>query len=130
MGKLSAFLRPAPAGRTKEVFLDRFTDEKGNVVPIIVKCVTPEENKKISQKCTREDGTLDTGAYGDQMIVECMVEPDLRNTELCEYYGTMDPGDVPNRMFTIGEKQIIQDAIMEVNDITMADERLRKAKNS
>ena len=52
MGKLSAFLRPAPAGRTKEVFLDRFTDEKGNVVPIIVKCVTPEENKKISQKCS------------------------------------------------------------------------------
>ena len=42
----------------------------------------------------------------------------------------MDPGDVPNRMFTIGEKQIIQDAIMEVNDITMANERLRKAKNS
>ena len=27
MGKLSAFLKPAPAGRTKEVFLDRFTDE-------------------------------------------------------------------------------------------------------
>lgn len=130
MGKLSVFLRPAPAGRTKEVWLDRFTDEEGKVVPIIVKCITPEENKRILQKFVKDDGSLDTAAYGDQMIVECMVEPDLKNAELCEYYGTMDPGDVPNRMFTIGEKQIIQDAIMEVNDITTASERLKKAKNS
>lgn len=129
MGKLSAFLRPSPAGRTKKVFLDRFTDEDGKVVPVVVKCITPEENQAISKKCRNEDGTLDTAAYGDRMFVECMVEPDLKDAELCKYYGTMDPHDVPNRMFTIGEKQIIQDAIMEINDIKAANERLNAAKN-
>ena len=130
MGKLSAFLKPSPAGRTKKVYLDRFTDEDGKVVPIVVKCITPEENQAISKKFKNEDGSLDTGAYGDEMFVECMVEPDLKDAELCTYYGTMNPHDVPNRMFTIGEKQIMQDAIMEINDIKAANEKLHAAKNS
>lgn len=130
MGKLSAFLKPSPVGRTKDVLLDRFTDEKGKVVPIIVKCIAPTKNKAITKQCTKPDGTLDSAEYGNQMIVECMVEPDLKSTELCEYYGTLDPNDVPDLMFSIGEQQIIQDAIMEVNDITTATERLRRAKNS
>ena len=120
MGKLSAFLRPAPAGRTKEVFLDRFKDEDGNPVPFVVKCISAEENEAISRRCRDMDGT----------IVACMVEPDLRNSELCAYYGVMDPNMVPGRMFSIGEKQIISDAIFEINDINSANEKLARAKNS
>ena len=47
MGKLSAFLRPSPAGKTKEVYLKRFVDEAGEVVPFVVKSIPPEENEKI-----------------------------------------------------------------------------------
>ncbi len=129
MGKLSAFLKPSPAGRTKEVLLDRFTDEDGNVVPVVIKSITPEENEAISKRCMDREGNLDTVAYGNQLIVACVAEPDLRSTEVCGYYGVMDPHMVPGRMFTIGEKQIIQDAIMEINDIKAANERLKAAKN-
>ncbi len=130
MGKLSAFLKPAPAGRTKEVFLDRFTDEEGNPVPIVVKCISSEENEAISRRCTNKDGKLDNIMYGNQIIVACMVEPDLRDSELCAYYGVMDPNMVPGRMFSVGEKQIISDAIFDINDINTAQEKLARAKNS
>lgn len=131
MGKLSAFLKPSPAGKTKEVRINRFTDEDGNVVPIVVKSITAGENEAISRRCREEkSGRLDAIAYGNQLIVACMVEPDLRSTELCEYYGTMDPNDLPGRMFTIGEKQTIEDAIMEINDVKTERDKLDEAKKS
>lgn len=130
MGKLNAFLRPSPAGKTKEVYLDRFRDETGELVPFMVQCITPEENEAISKRHMDSDGKLDSGAYGNELIVACLVDPDLKDAELCKYYGVMDPLMVPGRMFTIGEKQLIQDAIMDINDLKMAKEKLAGAKNS
>lgn len=129
MSKLSAFLRPSPAGRTKEVFLDRFVDDDGKKVPFVVKSISSEENEAISRTCSK-DGDLDSILYGNKVIVACMMEPDLRDAELCAYYGVMDPDMVPSRMFSVGEKQIISDAIFEINDIKKAQEKLAEAKNS
>ena len=129
MSKLSAFLRPSPADRTKEVFLDRFVDDDGKKVPFVVKSISSEENEAISRTC-RKDGDLDSILYGNKVIVACMVEPDLRDAELCAYYGVMDPDMVPSRMFSVGEKQIISDAIFEINDVKKAQEKLAEAKNS
>ncbi len=130
MGKLSVFLRPSPADRTREVFLERFVDDQGEMVPFVVKSITSEENEAIAKKCMDKRGNVDTAAYGNHLIVACMAEPDLRSTEVCSYYGVMDPHMVPGRMFTVGEKQIIQDAIMDINDIKSAREKLDEAKNS
>lgn len=130
MGKLSAFLRPSPAGKTKEIFLDRFVDEDGNKVPFVVKSISPEENERILRKCLDKNGNTDAIAHSNQLIAACMVEPDLRDAELCEYYGVMDPVMVPGRMFTIGEKQLIMDAISEINDLKDAKKKLDEAKNS
>ena len=55
----------------------------------------------------------------------CLVEPNLKDTELCTFYGVMDPADVPSIMFSVGEKQIIQDAISEINDIKAAQNVLK-----
>ena len=129
MSKLSAFLRPSPAGRTKEVFLDRFVDDDGKKVPFVVKSISSEENEAISRTCSK-DGDLDSILYGNKVIVACMMEPDLRDAELCAYCGVMDPDMVPSRMFSVGEKQIISDAIFEINDIKKAQEKLAEAKNS
>ncbi len=130
MGKLSAFLRPSPAGRTKEVFLDRFVDEEGKKVPFVVRSITAGENDAIARKHRKEDGGLDDTAYGNELLVECLVEPDLKGAELCQYYGVMDPNMVPGRMFSPGELRILQAAVYEVNDIYAAKKRLDEAKNS
>lgn len=130
MSKLSAFLRPAPAGKTKELILDRFVDEDGKPEPFLIQCITSGESDAIMQLCTNEEGQLNIKEFGDRMIVACMVEPDLKNTEVCQYYGVMDPLDVPGIMFSPGEKKIVEDAVMDINDMKNAVEKLKKAKNS
>ena len=41
----------------------------------------------------------------------------LKNAEVCQYYGVMDPLDVPGIMFSPGEKKIVEDAVMDINDM-------------
>ena len=131
MSKLSAFLKPTPEGKKKEVILERFTDENGKVVPFVIKSIRAADNDSLVRKNTdRKTGKFNSTTYSNQLIVACMVEPDLRSTEICDYYGTIDPNDVPGLMFTIGEKQTIQDAILEINDVNSAQDRLDAAKNS
>lgn len=129
MGNLGAYLRPVPAGKTKEIFLENFKDEDGKKIPFVVKAITPKENEMIVKRNT-EKGKLNNVAYGNELIVTCLETPNLKDTELCSFYGVMDPIEVPSLMFTIGEKQAIMDAISDINDIKMASRLLDEAKNS
>lgn len=129
MGNLGAYLRPVPAGKTKEIFLENFKDEDGKKIPFVVKAITPKENEMIVKRNT-EKGKLNNVAYGNELIVTCLETPNLKDTELCSFYGVMDPIEVPSLMFTIGEKQAIMDAISDINDIKMANRLLDEAKNS
>ncbi|RJW87866.1 hypothetical protein DWZ86_06710 [Clostridiales bacterium AF36-10] len=128
MGNLGAYLRPIPAGKTKEIFLENFKDEKGNKIPFVVKAITPKENEMIVKRNTIK-GKLNSTTYGNELIVTCLETPNLKDTELCSFYGVMDPMEVPSLMFTIGEKQIVMDAITEINDIKMASNLMNEAKN-
>lgn len=40
----------------------------------------------------------------------------------------MDPTEVPGLMFTIGEKNLVMDAVSEINDVKMASELKNAAK--
>ena len=118
MSKLAAFLKPTPEGKKKEV-------------PFVVQSIRSADNEALVEKSKdRKTGKLRTTEYTNRLIVACMVEPDLRSTEICDFYGTIDPINVPGLMFTVGEKQIIQDAILEINDVNSAQDRLDAAKNS
>ena len=128
MGNLGAYLRPIPAGKTKEIFLENFKDEKGNKIPFVVKVITPKENEMIVKRNTIK-GKLNSTTYGNELIVTCLETPNLKDTELCSFYGVMDPMEVPSLMFTIGEKQVAMDAITEINDIKMASNLMNEAKN-
>ena len=128
MGNLGAYLRPIPAGKTKEIFLENFKDEKGNKIPFVVKAITPKENEMIVRRNTIK-GKLNSTTYGNELIVTCLETPNLKDTELCSFYGVMDPMEVPSLMFTIGEKQVVMDAITEINDIKMASNLMNEAKN-
>ena len=128
MGNLGAYLRPIPAGKTKEIFLENFKDEKGNKIPFVVKAITPKENEMIVKRNTIK-GKLNSTTYGNELIVTCLETPHLKDTELCNFYGVMDPMEVPSLMFTIGEKQVVMDAITEINDIKMASNLMNEAKN-
>ena len=110
MGNLGAYLRPVPAGKTKEFYLENFKDEKGEKIPFIVKAITPKENDRIVKRNTVK-GVFNNATYIDEMIVTCMETPNLKDAELCSFYGVMDPTEVPGLMFTIGEKNLVMDAV-------------------
>ena len=123
MGNLGAYLRPVPAGKTKEFYLENFKDEKGEKIPFVVKAITPKENDGIVKRNTVK------GVFNNAMIVTCMETPNLKDAELCSFYGVMDPTEVPGLMFTIGEKNLVMDAVSEINDVKMASELKNAAKN-
>lgn len=94
----------------------------------MVKVITPKENEMIVKRNTIK-GKLNSTTYGNELIVTCLETPNLKDTELCSFYGVMDPMEVPSLMFTIGEKQVVMDAITEINDIKMASNLMNEAKN-
>ena len=116
MGNLGAYLRPVPAGKTKEFYLENFKDEKGEKIPFVVKAITPKENDGIVKRNTVK-GVFNNATYINEMIVTCMETPNLKDAELCSFYGVMDPTEVPGLMFTIGEKNLVMDAVSEINDV-------------
>jgi hypothetical protein len=138
MSALKAFLQPSVAGKTKEVIVsDRFKDENGKPVPFVIKAISQEENEKIaklSRKIVKVNGTpvdkLDTFLYTKRLINACVQEPDFGNQEICKYYGTEDPLEVPSQMLGIGEYNRLSEAIMELNGITDQESGMTEAKNS
>ena len=130
MSKLSAYFRPTPAGRTKEVYLENFKDEGGNPLPFVLQSISAEENEAITKSCTDRNGKLDSVAYSNKVLVACLKEPDLKSSELCQFYGVIDPASVPGRMFTPGEKAALTQATLEINDFKSEGSWLVDAKNS
>ena len=74
-------------------------------------------------------GVFNNATYINEMIVTCMETPNLKDAELCSFYGVMDPTEVPSLMFTIGEKNAVIDAVSEINDVKIANELMDAAKN-
>ena len=137
--KMKAFLQPPVIGKTKEVVIsNRFTDEKGNVVPFVIKSISQAENEEISRQCTtvrpgkggREVRRVNNILYGRKMVLACTVEPNFNDAEVCKFYGVVDPTEVPGIMLTIGEYNTLMEKIMEINGIKTGDELVEEAKNS
>lgn len=137
MSKLKAFLQPSAAGKTKKIVVsDRFKDDDGVIQPFIIQAISQEENEALSNKC-RDDQVingipvrmLNDTAYARALMLACVKEPDLKDSELCQYYGTMDPEDVLGKMLSIGEYQTLSKEIMSINGIKSKQEILEEAKN-
>ena len=74
---------------------------------------------------------LDTIAYGRELIVAATVYPNFRAEELCDYYKTKDPLDVPTKMLTAGEYNKLAKAINILNGFSEdPDAAEEEAKNS
>ncbi|WP_313346737.1 phage tail assembly chaperone [Lacrimispora sp.] len=138
MSALKAFLQPVMAGVTKEVIVSsRFKDEEGKAVPFVIKAITQKENEKLarmSRKTVNVNGSpvekLDNLLYTKRLVLACVQEPDFSAQEMCNYYGTEDPLDVPSQMLSIGEYNRLSEAILELNGMKDAEDKLEEAKNS
>ena len=108
MGDIKAFLLPPVMEETKEVVITkRAVGEDGKPVPFKLRRIDQETNNKLvrqSQRKKKVNGRiiteLDNTRFGNLLILECVIDPDFKNSELCAYYKTVDPLDVPGRMLS------------------------------
>ncbi|MFR3729175.1 phage tail assembly chaperone [Lacrimispora sp.] len=138
MSALKAFLQPPVTGVTKEVIVsDRFKGEDGKTVPFVIKAINQKENEKLarmSRKISTVKGnqveSLDNILYTKRLVLACVQEPDFNDQEICKYYGTEDPLDVPSQMLSVGEYNRLSEAILELNGMRDPKEIMEDAKNS
>jgi len=94
-------------------------DKKGN--PIV-------QNGKLVMR-----EKFDMNAYSHMLLVESLVEPDLNDEELMDFFGVVDVCDMPGAVFTPSEISQISDyagdlvAFRDVEDIK--PEEVEEAKN-
>ena len=139
MGVLSAFLHPEPMDITKEsIISDRFKED-GKPVPFKIRTISQAENDALVKKAQKVDMVRgrriqyqDDQRYTNSLIVACTVQPDFRDAELCQAYGTLDPLEVPGKMLLSGETAKLVEAIMNLNGFTIQspEEEEEEAKNS
>jgi len=127
---IKAFMQPPVEAETKEVIISaRFADEKGKPQPFVIRAISQETNEALHKQASRpikKNGVvvgedLDTTKYGRLLVLACTVEPDFKNKEICDYYKTMDPAEVPSRMLSAGEYAKLVKEINELNGFVSQD---------
>lgn len=137
MSVLKGFLQPSPMEETTEVIISkRFKGEDGKPLPFKLRKIDQETANSIRKKCTktkRVNGQtveeLDSARYTSHLILACVLEPNFRDKEICDFYKVIDPADVPGRMLSVGEYGNLSNAIMEFNDFDTAEKVEEEAKN-
>lgn len=116
----------------------RFTDDKGDPVAWKIKPITAAENEKIVKRNTTKyidnDGKratrTDTAAISNELVVRCVVEPNLNDETLQQAFHVIGADDLLDKMLLPGEKADLLKAVLQVNGIEndMAD-KIKIAKN-
>ncbi len=121
---IKAFLLPPVMEETKEVVITkRAKGPDGKPVPFLLRRIDQETNDKLikqAQKRKKVNGQIlvemDNDKYGKLLVQACVIEPDFKNSEMCAYYKTIDPLDVPSRMLSSGEYARLLKEINTMND--------------
>lgn len=137
MGDIKAFLLPPVMEETKEaVITKRAKGPDGKPVPFILRAIDQETNDKLIRRAQRTNKVngqtvreLDTEKYGKLLISACVVEPNFKDAELCAYYKTVDPLDVPGKMLSSGEYAKLMQEINSLNGFEDIDGLEETAKN-
>lgn len=122
---LRAYMQPPVVNETKTVYPSkRLKGADGKPAPFVIRVIDQETNNKLIKQATEKKKAngrlveaLNSEKYGNLLIQACVVEPDLKNTELCAYYETVNPVDTINRMLSVGEYNRLVREIKLLNEI-------------
>lgn len=135
MSNLSAFLKPAYTERKIEIVLgDRFLDEEGNPVPVIMKSLTQEQLQAIAKRSTHERkygnktvNEVDANEHLNRCLIASVISPDLSNKDLCNAYGVEDPVLLPPKMFLVDEYEKLAKGFAKLNGLKNDDGEIQIA---
>lgn len=138
---LSAFFKENAKAieNAKVVISDRFVDENGEPEKWEIRAIDAKTNeilrdqyqpkmelrgRKVSNVSFNQNG------YARDLLVHCVVYPDLYNKDLQDAYGVKDPVDLILAMLTPGEYTTLMEAVNSINgfDVTFED-KVEAAKN-
>ena len=137
MSVLKGFLQPSPMEETTTVIIsERFKGEDGKPLPFKIRKIDSETASSLLKKCTRNEKvhgqiikTTDDTKYTNMLILACVVEPNFRDSEMCDFYKVINPEDVPGRMLSIGEFTRLSQEIKRFNDFDTPEKIEEEAKN-
>lgn len=121
------------ADETKEVKFKRFKS------PFVIKSIDETVNDDLKKRATRKvrnrqgisTPDFNNDQYVSELMVACVVEPDLHNAELQEFYGTTgDAGRTLKKMLRAGEYATLMQEIQTVNGFDESiNDLVEEAKN-
>lgn len=137
MSVLKGFLQPSPMEETKDVYIsDRFKDENGKPLPFKLRKIDSETSEALMKRCRHKERVngqiiteVDNSKYTKLLILACVVSPNFKDSEMCDYYKVINPEDVPSRMLSIGEFSRLSDEIMKFNDFDTPEDIENEVKN-
>lgn len=100
-----------------------------------IRAITESRNEELRKANTRKtlnkrmgkvEKTTDQTSYLTDLVLECVVNPDLKNTELQTHYGTAgDQAGTLKAMLYPGEYSNLMEAIQDLNGFDIDIEELR-----
>lgn len=112
--------------------------ETGEVEPWKLRTITAEENQNLRKDCyikaqvTGKRGQytkdFDTQKYLGLLAEKCVVEPDLQNVKLQDFYKVQGARQLLGKMLRPGEYDDLMEKIQEINGYSL-EEKVEEAKN-
>lgn len=107
----------------KEIIVSkRVKDSNGNPIKWKIKAMTDEQYDALLEKHKTNqivNGELvekfNRVSWQSELIVESVIDPDLRNDKLCTAYGTHDPIEAIRKMLTPGEYLNLVKQVLAIN---------------
>lgn len=121
-------------GVTKEVAIsERFKDENGNILKFKIKPISQKALNTMRNKHTKQNGNkivVDSSALSNELIINCTIEPNFKDTKSLEQIGVFSPEDYLNKVLLAGEINNLEKAILELSGFGQnIDELIEEAKN-
>ena len=99
MSVLKGFLQPSPMEETKEVIIsERFKGEDGKPLPFKIRKIDSETASALMKRCRRRERVngqmvteTDNTKYSKLLILTCVVSPNFKDSEMCDYYKVINP---------------------------------------
>lgn len=132
---LTAFLKENVANPFEEVdFIvsNRFKNEDG-AISWKLRAMSPDSALLATDRATVIQGRQNkfkTDKYFKDIVTETVIYPNLRDKELQDSYGVMEPGQLLNKMLNAQEFNRLLEKCMEINGLKKSFDDLKtEAKN-
>lgn len=139
MSNFEAFMIENTTEEIEYVVSNRFKDKAGKVIPFKLKCINSKENNDIRKDCytkvaipgkrgqyTKE---FDVAKYTTNLILACVVSPNLNDKDLQDYYNVMGAEAVLGKMLKPSEYDDLAAKVQEINGYNSLEEDIEEAKN-